>query len=104
MRFNYILITFWGFAFIKCSFQQTDKEAKQENKTKNIPKTESHSDLIKTSIIKCPKCGYKKLEQLPTEVCVIQYNCEKCNHKMFPKNGDCCVYCTYGTHKCPSKQ
>ena len=57
-----------------------------------------------TSEITCPKCGHKKTETLPTDVCVIKYTCENCKTELTPKVGDCCVFCTYGTHKCPSKQ
>lgn len=56
------------------------------------------------SEITCPKCGNKKSEILPTEVCLISYTCEKCKTVLHPKDGDCCVFCTYGDHKCPSKQ
>jgi hypothetical protein len=57
-----------------------------------------------TSEITCPKCGFKKNETLPTEVCQLFYKCAKCGHEMHPKDGDCCVFCSYGDHKCPSKQ
>jgi hypothetical protein len=57
-----------------------------------------------TSEITCPKCGFKKVEVLPTEVCQLAYTCQKCSYVMHPKDGDCCVFCTYGDHKCPSKQ
>lgn len=57
-----------------------------------------------TSEVTCPKCGHKKVEKLPTEVCQLLYKCEKCGHEMHPKDGDCCVFCSYGDHKCPSKQ
>ena len=57
-----------------------------------------------TSIIKCPYCGYKKKEQLPTDVCLISYDCDNCKKTLHPREGDCCVFCTYGDHKCPSKQ
>lgn len=56
------------------------------------------------SEITCPKCGHKKMETLPTDVCLLKYNCEKCDTTLFPKDDDCCVFCTYGSHKCPSKQ
>jgi hypothetical protein len=56
------------------------------------------------STITCPKCGYKKLELLPTEICLLKYKCEKCGAILRPKEGDCCVYCTYGDYKCPSMQ
>lgn len=57
-----------------------------------------------TSEITCPKCGHKEVETLPTEVCQIKYTCKSCNEVMYPKDDDCCVFCTYGDHKCPSKQ
>ena len=57
-----------------------------------------------TSEITCPKCGHKKTETLPEDLCKVKYTCEKCKTDLFPKEGDCCVFCTYGTHKCPSKQ
>lgn len=57
-----------------------------------------------TSEITCPKCGHKEIEKLPTEVCQLFYSCKKCGYEMHPKDGDCCVFCSYGDHKCPSKQ
>lgn len=56
------------------------------------------------SEITCPKCGHKKMEIMPTEVCLIKYTCEKCSTTLYPKDEDCCVFCSYGTHKCPSMQ
>jgi hypothetical protein len=37
-------------------------------------------------------------------VCMVSYTCENCKEVMHPKDDDCCVFCTYGTHTCPSKQ
>ena len=56
------------------------------------------------SVITCAVCGFKSEEKMPTDQCLIFYNCKNCGHKMAPKNGDCCVFCSYGTVKCPSKQ
>lgn len=56
------------------------------------------------SIITCPKCGHKKKEIMPTDACQFFYGCENCKTVLKPKEGDCCVYCSYGTVKCPSKQ
>lgn len=64
---------------------------------------ESISNKNETEIT-CPKCGFKKTEIMPTEVCQIKYTCTKCKAELFPKKGDCCVFCTYGKHKCPSMQ
>ncbi|MBL7930501.1 MAG: hypothetical protein JNL60_01280 [Bacteroidia bacterium] len=52
----------------------------------------------------CPKCGFKKSEIMPTGTCKLKYNCTNCRAEFLPKNGDCCVFCSYGDHKCPSKQ
>ena len=60
--------------------------------------------LSTQSEITCPNCGHKKTETLPTEICQLAYTCEKCKTVMHPKDGDCCVFCTYGNHKCPSMQ
>jgi hypothetical protein len=56
------------------------------------------------SEISCPKCAFKKTELLPTEICLLKYTCSACRYEMIPKEGDCCVFCTYGDVKCPSKQ
>ncbi|MGY8942318.1 MAG: GDCCVxC domain-containing (seleno)protein [Flavobacteriales bacterium] len=57
-----------------------------------------------TSEITCPQCGHQKVETLPTEVCQIRYTCENCKAELMPQGEDCCVFCSYGDHKCPSKQ
>ncbi|MCF6213944.1 MAG: hypothetical protein L3J45_07965 [Flavobacteriaceae bacterium] len=56
------------------------------------------------SVITCPKCGHKKEEVMPTDACQFFYECENCKTILRPKEGDCCVYCSYGSHKCPSIQ
>ncbi len=56
------------------------------------------------SIITCPHCGHAKAELMPTDACQWFYECEACHALLNPLPGDCCVYCSYGTVKCPSKQ
>lgn len=56
------------------------------------------------SDITCPACGHTRTEQLPTTVCLLKYTCPTCKTVIYPKEGDCCVFCSYGTVKCPSKQ
>lgn len=56
------------------------------------------------SVITCPYCGYKKAEIMPTDACQYFYECENCKKVIKPKQSDCCVFCSYGTAKCPSKQ
>lgn len=56
------------------------------------------------STITCPNCGNKKTEEMPTDACQYFYECEKCKTVIKPKQGDCCVFCSYGNVKCPPKQ
>ncbi len=59
-------------------------------------------ELIST--INCPKCGFEKREKMPADSCLFFYECLNCYTILKPKMGDCCVFCSYGTEKCPSKQ
>ena len=52
----------------------------------------------------CPKCGHKKKEIMRTDQCVGQYTCEACHVVLFPKDEDCCVYCSYSDTLCPPEQ
>ena len=56
------------------------------------------------SEINCPNCGHKKVEDMPTNACQFFYECENCKTVLKPKEGDCCVYCSYGTVACPPIQ
>lgn len=56
------------------------------------------------SVITCPQCGYKKEEEIQEETCLHFYECEHCKTVLKPKPGDCCVFCSYGSVKCRSKQ
>jgi hypothetical protein len=56
------------------------------------------------STITCPNCGHKKMETMPTDACTYFYECENCKTRLQPLQGDCCVYCSYGTVKCPPMQ
>lgn len=61
-------------------------------------------EIILHSTITCPNCGYQKLEVMPTDACQYFYECENCHTILKPKAGDCCVFCSYGTAKCPPVQ
>lgn len=56
------------------------------------------------SVITCPHCGHKKEEIMPTDACQFFYECESCKAVLKPKEGDCCVFCSYGSVKCPPIQ
>lgn len=62
------------------------------------------SPVILQSTITCPHCGLQKEETMPTDACQYFYACTGCGTVLKPKPGDCCVFCTYGTVKCPPIQ
>ena len=56
------------------------------------------------SIITCPECGQRTTETMPTDACVFFYDCSACHTRLKPKQGDCCVFCSYGSVPCPPIQ
>ncbi len=56
------------------------------------------------SEITCPHCAHKTVEEMPTDACQWFYDCKGCGEILKPKEGDCCVYCSYGTVPCPPVQ
>ncbi len=62
------------------------------------------SQVVLQSTITCPECGHVKDEMMPTDACQWFYECENCRAVLRPKQGDCCVFCSYGTNKCPPIQ
>jgi len=32
------------------------------------------------------------------------YECTGCGHLLRPNPGDCCVFCSFGSEKCPPQQ
>ncbi|MCY7362799.1 MAG: hypothetical protein LH629_12145 [Ignavibacteria bacterium] len=56
------------------------------------------------SIITCPLCDFKKSEVMPENACMFFYKCENCKEILKPLTGDCCVFCSYGSVKCPPVQ
>jgi hypothetical protein len=59
---------------------------------------------ILQSIITCPACGTAAEETMPTDACVYFYECTGCQKLLKPLSGDCCVFCSYGSVKCPPVQ
>jgi hypothetical protein len=56
------------------------------------------------STVTCPHCGHRKEETMPVDACQFFYDCEGCGRLLRPKQGDCCVFCSYGSVVCPPKQ
>lgn len=56
------------------------------------------------SEITCPACRGKSVEAMPEDACIYFYECKHCGQLLKPVKGDCCVFCSYGTVKCPPVQ
>ncbi|MGO4405166.1 GDCCVxC domain-containing (seleno)protein [Bosea sp. RAF48] len=56
------------------------------------------------SVLTCPKCGHQAPEAMPTDACQFFYECKGCGILLRPKEGDCCVFCSYGDVPCPPIQ
>ena len=70
---------------------------------KNKTKFEKQK-VVLLSTITCPKCGFEKEEKMPTDACQYFYKCENCQEILKPLEGDCCVFCSFGTVACPPIQ
>ena len=61
------------------------------------------SPLTLDSVLTCP-CGFSAVEVMPTDACVYFYECTSCHTLLRPRAGDCCVFCSYGSVRCPPIQ
>lgn len=59
---------------------------------------------INESVITCPGCGHAKVEIMPLKSCQITYQCTSCGRDLWPVEGDCCIYCTFGSVPCQAIQ
>src|SRR5215204_728727 len=41
---------------------------------------------------------------MPENACRYFYRCEGCGETLKPRDGECCLFCSYGTVECPPKQ
>lgn len=64
----------------------------------------TESNIRTDAKITCPSCGFTKEEEMPTDSCQFFYECTRCGTVLKPKEGDCCVYCSYADRQCPSMQ
>ena len=62
------------------------------------------SDAVLDSLLTCPHCGYARLETMPADACQFFYQCNGCEALLRPKPGDCCVFCSFGSVRCPPVQ
>jgi hypothetical protein len=54
------------------------------------------------AVVTCPECGHAKAEPVPVGEGSLIYQCTACRVLLRPKQGDCCVLCSYGDRPCGS--
>jgi hypothetical protein len=60
--------------------------------------------MILTSTLTCPVCAAKSTETMEVNACRYFYTCPSCGALLRPREGDCCVFCSYGDAPCPPRQ
>src|SRR5262245_12284694 len=60
--------------------------------------------VVFESVITCPHCATARSETMPADACRFFYECTVCGARLRPKEGDCCVFCSYGSVSCPPVQ
>lgn len=56
------------------------------------------------SVITCPECSSQFVEKMPENACRYFWECPDCHTTSRPLEGDCCVFCSYGSEPCPPVQ
>lgn len=54
--------------------------------------------------VTCPECGHQSRETMPVDACLYLYQCAGCDALLRPKQGDCCVFCSFADVPCPPIQ
>ncbi|WP_441000378.1 GDCCVxC domain-containing (seleno)protein [Fodinibius sp. SL11] len=62
------------------------------------------NEISLISEIICPNCGKQTKETMPEDSCQYFWGCPRCGELLKAKQGDCCVFCSYGDHPCPPIQ
>jgi hypothetical protein len=63
-----------------------------------------NAGVVLTSLLTCPHCGHAASMAMPEDACVWFFDCPGCGRVLEPAPGDCCVFCSHGSHPCPPRQ
>ena len=59
---------------------------------------------ILETMLKCPHCGVEQRATMPLTGKKMAQDCRFCGETMIAKEGECCVFCSYGLIGCPVAQ
>ena len=72
--------------------------------TVNYRSSDIKVEVQLSSVITCPACGHRAEGEMPTDACIYFYECKGCRMLLRPSLGHCCVFCSFGSVKCPPVQ
>ncbi len=52
------------------------------------------------SVLTCPNCSFSEALTMPIDACQFFHVCSNCGTRLKAKQGDCCVFCSYGSVPC----
>jgi len=61
-------------------------------------------DIELETLIRCPACKARHSVPMPTDRCIIYWDCPDCGNRLEKTADTCCVYCAHGTVPCPPQQ
>lgn len=61
-------------------------------------------EVERISTLTCPHCSAETEVEMPADGCQFFWDCPACGSVVRPEEGDCCVFCSYGTVSCPPVQ
>jgi hypothetical protein len=59
--------------------------------------------VVGVAFITCPQCAVRTEEEIPADACLFFWACPACGAVVRPLEGDCCVFCSYGSRPCPTR-
>ena len=66
--------------------------------------TETLGGIQLETTLKCPHCGVEQRATMPMSGKKMAQDCRYCYKPMAAKEGSHCVFCSYGSVKCPEVQ
>lgn len=60
--------------------------------------------VISRANLTCSECGHVECLEMPQDQCIFFHECTYCKAVLRPKEGDCCVFCSFADVACPPIQ
>jgi YHS domain-containing protein len=60
--------------------------------------------LERTAHVICPHCARTFEAEMPISICLLRITCPMCGREIEPREGDCCVFCSWADNGCPMSQ